>query len=551
MDVHPAARRRSADVARLRRARVPAGRRGEGPDVRASSIDDDAPETIVTDEQRLQQVLRNLLSNAFKFTEEGAVDAASIGATAPRGHAVRGRASRSRDTGIGIAEDKLRLIFEAFQQADGTTSRRYGGTGLGLSIRREIARAARRRDPRAERRRARAATFTLLLPATSSRRAAPSEADGPPTSADGAARAGAGRAAGAAAGATRRRAGRASPAHRGDALGARRPRRIAPGRPRRCWSSRTTADARRPRDRRRASRLQGARRAARRRRRWRSPTSTRPTRIAARVGADGAALLDHLKHHPRTRHIPVHVVGDAARAPGGAARRRRRRSSSGRSSRRARRGARATSATFLDRPVRRAAASSRTTRRAQRASRELVGGDDVEVTAVGTSEEALARARRRRVRLHRARPQAARRRPGFELLEQLKDDERHRDVAGDRPHRQGAHPPRGDAAAALRRDDHRQGRGLARAAARRDRRCSCTGPRRRCRAENRRMLEQLHQADAVLAGQEGADRRRRRAQRLRADQRARGARDGRRASPRTAARAIDDARGRTPTSTSS
>jgi signal transduction histidine kinase/CheY-like chemotaxis protein/HAMP domain-containing protein len=96
---------------------------------------DGVPSAIVTDEQRLQQILRNLLSNAFKFTAEGGVelrielaeeDVLTFSVT---------------DTGIGIAEDKLAVIFEAFQQADGTTSRTYGGTGLGLSISRELARA--------------------------------------------------------------------------------------------------------------------------------------------------------------------------------------------------------------------------------------------------------------------------------------------------------------------------------------------------------------------------------------------------------------------------
>ncbi|CAA9510559.1 MAG: Putative SigmaB asociated two-component system sensor protein, partial [uncultured Solirubrobacteraceae bacterium] len=93
-----------------------------------------APVQVVTDEQRLQQVLRNLLSNAFKFTDEGEVALEIAPADPP--YAV---AMTVRDTGIGVPQDKLRLIFEAFQQADGTTSRRYGGTGLGLSISREIA----------------------------------------------------------------------------------------------------------------------------------------------------------------------------------------------------------------------------------------------------------------------------------------------------------------------------------------------------------------------------------------------------------------------------
>ncbi|MEO7837586.1 MAG: response regulator, partial [Acidimicrobiales bacterium] len=106
-----------------------------------------APGMITTDEQRLHQVLRNLLSNAFKFTEQGSVNL-TIG-PAPDDirfsnpvliDAERVVAFTVSDTGIGIPGDKLRLVFEAFQQADGTTSRRYGGTGLGLSISREIAR---------------------------------------------------------------------------------------------------------------------------------------------------------------------------------------------------------------------------------------------------------------------------------------------------------------------------------------------------------------------------------------------------------------------------
>ena len=111
-------------------------------------VGDDVPESMFTDSQRLQQVLKNLLSNAFKFTDSGTIAL----------EAYRYRGSRSmfqadtlresqvlvaftvRDTGIGIADNKQRLIFEAFQQVDATTSRKYGGTGLGLTISREISR---------------------------------------------------------------------------------------------------------------------------------------------------------------------------------------------------------------------------------------------------------------------------------------------------------------------------------------------------------------------------------------------------------------------------
>ena len=95
-----------------------------------------APETIETDPQRLQQILKNLLSNAFKFTERGSV---IVTVSPAPGHPGM-LAFAVQDTGIGIPREKQALIFEAFQQADGTTSRRYGGTGLGLTISREIAR---------------------------------------------------------------------------------------------------------------------------------------------------------------------------------------------------------------------------------------------------------------------------------------------------------------------------------------------------------------------------------------------------------------------------
>ncbi len=105
------------------------------------------PRTINTDPKRLQQILRNLLSNAFKFTEKGRVSL-SVKVAARRGNYAHEALNQSdlviafsvSDTGIGIPKEKQRIIFEAFQQADGTTSRKYGGTGLGLSISREIAR---------------------------------------------------------------------------------------------------------------------------------------------------------------------------------------------------------------------------------------------------------------------------------------------------------------------------------------------------------------------------------------------------------------------------
>jgi len=93
-----------------------------------------APDSIQTDPQRLEQVLKNLLSNAVKFTEKGTVSLL-VGA-APEGRV----AFAVSDTGIGIPQEKQRIIFDPFFQADGTTNRKYGGTGLGLSISRNLAR---------------------------------------------------------------------------------------------------------------------------------------------------------------------------------------------------------------------------------------------------------------------------------------------------------------------------------------------------------------------------------------------------------------------------
>ncbi|CAM5321858.1 Sensor histidine kinase RcsC [Streptomyces spiroverticillatus] len=107
------------------------------------AVGEDVPREMFSDEQRLQQILRNLLSNAIKFTSSGRVELRVSRVTDPDNKLLKGAHDvigfAVSDTGIGIAAEKLPVIFEAFQQADGTTNRKYGGTGLGLSISREIA----------------------------------------------------------------------------------------------------------------------------------------------------------------------------------------------------------------------------------------------------------------------------------------------------------------------------------------------------------------------------------------------------------------------------
>ncbi|MGI5378665.1 HAMP domain-containing protein [Streptomyces sp. CA-251387] len=141
-------------------------------------VSPELPATLHTDEQRLLQVLRNLLSNAVKFTDSGSVELVIRPAGMDVPQSIREQlleagslteadapliAFSVTDTGIGIAASKMRVIFEAFKQADGTTSRKYGGTGLGLSISREIAQLLGG-EIHAQSEPGRGSTFTLYLP---------------------------------------------------------------------------------------------------------------------------------------------------------------------------------------------------------------------------------------------------------------------------------------------------------------------------------------------------------------------------------------------------
>ena len=165
--------------------------RGRGLELRLDAAAG-APPALVTDGQRLEQILRNLLSNAVKFTQSGSITLRihppGSGATLadPALAAADAVAFSVTDTGIGISEEKRSLIFESFQQADGSTSRKYGGTGLGLTISRELARLLGG-EIHVESRLEHGSTFTLYLPA--GRSAEPEETSAAPSRAEPAIRA--------------------------------------------------------------------------------------------------------------------------------------------------------------------------------------------------------------------------------------------------------------------------------------------------------------------------------------------------------------------------
>jgi len=449
-------------------------------------IADGAPTALLTDEQRLGQILRNLLSNAFKFTAEGGValriepsDETGLDGTP---FAV---AFTVTDTGIGIAQDKLRLIFESFQQADGTTSRRYGGTGLGLSISREIARLLGG-EIRVQSTEGEGSTFTLLMPATFTPPPVAPESDplqapipeverllGPEVTLPG--------------------DEEADPPY---------PLPPSPAPEIGSGDRVLLVVADRPEE---TDRLHAAARE-----RQLAPVAVvggpaglamthehAPDAIVLAVTtADAALLLDQLKHHPKTRHIPVVVVGEPeARQPvllAGAAR-------------------------FVERPAapealdlavdelvglldrpRKRLLLVEDDERERLAIEQLIGGEDVEVTGLGTSEEALAALDDGSfdcLVLDLKLPKMT----GFALLERIQTDERHRDMpvivhTGRALTRREETKLKRYANAIVVKDAASPERLLDETALHLHRAPADLSP------ESRRMLDQLHQADAVLHG---------------------------------------------------
>ncbi|HET7230447.1 MAG TPA: HAMP domain-containing protein [Longimicrobium sp.] len=389
-------------------------------------IDPDVSETLYTDGQRLQQVLKNLLSNAFKFTERGNV-------TLTMRKADKGRrfgnphldeaddvvAFAVSDTGIGIAKDKQRLIFEAFQQADGTTSRKYGGTGLGLNISREMSRLLGG-EIRVESTEGEGSTFTLFLP-----REWPGDPDDYRDDDDGGNGGGNGHGNGYGNGgrgpspvaatpapgpAPARRRPRPAPRHADDDEGSappsggerrRRPRdpqsvgihddraNIEPGDrvvlvvENDVAFARILLDMAREKGFKVLVALDGETGLE-------MVQEFGPDAITLDIdlpGIDGWTVLDRLKHSPETRHVPVHIVSGVGKRQ---------------------RGLRQGALSYLEKPVSKEALDNAFERistflsdgvkrllvveddeNQRKSIIELVGDDDVEITAVGSAEEAL------------------------------------------------------------------------------------------------------------------------------------------------------------------
>jgi CheY-like chemotaxis protein/signal transduction histidine kinase/HAMP domain-containing protein len=411
----------------------------------------DLPPAVYTDGGRLQQVLKNLLSNSFKFTQEGNV-------TLTIRRAEKGRRFQNptlqaaseviafvvTDTGVGIPREKQRLIFEAFQQADGTTSRKYGGTGLGLSISREIARLLGG-EIRVESSESQGSTFTLFLPmryvprqdgpdrdtidtsryVSSGRQQRPAGAQAPQAAPRGSAR----------------RDQRRRPS--GDALQYRPERRaipqtsIADDRERIEEGDRTVLviendqnfakvllDMARDKGYKGVVELDGEAglNAAR---------EFRPDAITLDIdmpGMDGLEVLDRLKRDAETRHVPVHIISGVEQRG---------------------EGLKAGAIAYLTKPVSKEALDAAFARissfidtvpksllvvednEAQRQSIvELIAHDDVDITAVGSAEEAITKLHEKHfdcmvldLGLHIGGDMS-----GFDLLEKVKADPENHDL---------------------------------------------------------------------------------------------------------------------------
>ncbi|HSL70732.1 MAG TPA: response regulator, partial [Longimicrobiales bacterium] len=387
-------------------------------------IDANAPAEMHTDRQRLQQVLKNMLSNALKFTERGGV-VLKIGRAQPQRYANPTLDQAESviafavvDTGIGIPVEKQRLIFEAFQQADGTTSRRFGGTGLGLSISREIARLLGG-EIRVESEEGVGSTFTLYLPVKYEpgpqgperrglvRERGPSAAD--PGSAP-------------SAGMQR---GRDEPARASEGLGgnplADDRDSIEPGdrvvliieNDERF--AKILLDLARAKNFHALVALDGESG-------LRMAHEYKPDAITLDIdlpGIDGWAVLEKLKHNPATRHIPVHIVTGMGKRQ---------------------QGLRLGAVSHVEKPVSKEALEEAFDRigsfienrvknllvveddETQRKSIvELIGDDDVEITAVGSAQEALAELSRQRYDCV-VLDLGLRDMSGFTLLETIKTD---------------------------------------------------------------------------------------------------------------------------------
>lgn len=136
------------------------------------TIDVNLPSTLVTDQLRVEQVLRNLLSNAMKFTEDGRIELDVFTKETDTDSVSKDVAFRVADSGIGIPKEKQELVFESFRQADGSTQRKYGGTGLGLSICKQISELLGG-DLTLESTEGEGSTFTLTIPSNSPQKVQP------------------------------------------------------------------------------------------------------------------------------------------------------------------------------------------------------------------------------------------------------------------------------------------------------------------------------------------------------------------------------------------